>query len=298
MTPLDRSRLLARVFTRPVLEGIARHGTARAVRDTFSRLQVGAGRTAKTVGDLVDAGLEELGRDYRCEYVYKAAIASRIVFGRHSPRTASLAIELPVDGSIVDAAVFNGTSTAYEIKTEFDSPTRLTTQTPSYLRAFDSVNLVTHPDLVAKYEAVLDPRVGIYALNADNSLSKHRAAVCDISRIEPAIVFRMLRRGEYMAAVTQHFGQQPDLPNGLVDEHHRQLFCTLTSQQAHRVLVDSMRSRTTDRSTADYLRALPSSLRALGYATPLSAPQRLRVLSALSAPASGESSSEHDSRRL
>lgn len=285
MTPLDRSRLLARVFTRPVLAGIARNGCARELSANLRKLQVAPAKARGTVASLMDAGLEELGRSYRCEYVYKAAITSRIVFGKHSPRTASLAIELGVDGSIVDAAVFNGTSTAYEIKTEFDSPTRLTTQTPAYLRAFECVNLVTHPDLVEKYEAVLDPRVGIYALIDGNSLSKYRAAVPDLSRIDPAVIFRMLRRAEYMAAVTAFSGEQPELPNGLVDEHYRALFCRLTSEQAHRVLVDAMRARTTDEDSAAYLRALPSSMRALGYATPLSAPQRQRVLNALAAPA-------------
>jgi hypothetical protein len=285
MTPLDRSRLLARVFTRPVLAGLARSGCARELSENVRRLQATPASAQGTVASLMDAGLEELGRNYRCEYVYKAAIASRIVFGKHSPRTASLAIELGVDGSIVDAAVFNGTSTAYEIKTEFDSPIRLTTQTPAYLRAFECVNLVTHPDLIKKYEAVLDARVGIYALTDGNSLSRYRAAVPDVSRIEPAVVFRMLRRAEYVQAVSSIFGEQPNLPNGLVDEHYRGLFCKLTCEQAHRVLVDAMRARTTDDHTAAYMRALPQSMRALGYATPLSAPQRQRVLNALAAPA-------------
>lgn len=285
MTPLDRSRLVARLFTRPVLEAVARRGGGRDLVDKLLKLGIGEPTECCTLANLMDAGLEQLGRDYRCEYVYKAAIANRIIFGRHSPRTANLAIELPVDGSIVDAAIFNGTSTAYEIKTEFDSPVRLTTQTPSYLRAFDSVNLVTHPALVDRYIQLLDSRVGIYALNADNSLSLKRAAVSDVSRVEPGVVFRMLRRAEYMTAVRKHFGPQPELPNGLIAAHYRALFTQLTSEQAHKALVGAMRSRTTDPDTSSFLAALPKSLRALGYATPLSPPQRARLLSALSTPA-------------
>lgn len=285
MTPLDRSRLLARLFTRPVVERVARSGSAQDVKVKLTKLGVSAGTRGGSIADLLDAGLSELAGGYRCEYVYKAAIASRIVFGKHSPRTASLAIELNVAGSIVDAAVFNGTSTAYEIKTEFDSPSRLTTQTPAYLRAFDQVNLVTHPDLVSKYIDLVDPRVGIYALTKDNSLSLRRRAEPDIGRVEPRVVFRMLRRAEYMAAVVEHFGPQPQLANGLVDAHHERLFACLSSEDAHRILVRTMRARTTDAESAKFFRALPSSLRALGYATPLSASQRGRLLSALSARA-------------
>lgn len=281
MTPLDRFRLIARAFTRPVLEDMGRRGTAAMIGEKLSCLGVGRGQSVVSVGGLFDAGLEEIGQAYRCEYVYKAAIASRIVFGRHSPRTSSLAVELGVDGSIVDAAVFNGTATAYEVKTEFDSPARLTTQTPSYLRAFDHVFVVTHPNCADRYRNILDPRVGLLALNADNSLSMVRDAESDPHRVEPEVVFRMLRRPEYTKIVEQHFGPQPVLPNGLVHAHYRALFRQLSSLQAHVALVATMRARTTDEKSVAFLRALPKSLRALGYATPLSAPQRERVLACL-----------------
>ncbi len=285
MTPLDRSRLIARAFSRPVLQGMARRGTAVDVARMLSGLGVGHGKSMQTVADAFDAGLDEIGRSYRCEYVYKSAIANRIIFGRHSPRTSSLAVELGVDGSIVDAAVFNGTATAYEIKTEFDSPTRLTTQTPSYLRAFDRVFVVTHPDCAYRYRTILDPRVGVLALNMDNSLSIVREAEGDVSRVEPEVVFRMLRRPEYMNVVEQHFGPQAALPNGLVEAHYRSLFRQLTSLQAHTALVAAMRARTTDSKSVEFLGALPKSLRVLGYATPLSPPQRFRVLTSLAATA-------------
>jgi hypothetical protein len=284
MTPLDRSRLIARAFSRPVLEGMARRGTGADVSRKLASLGVGLDKATKTVGDMFDAGLEEIGRSYRCEYVYKAAIADRIVFGRHSPRTSSLALELGVDNSIVDAAVFNGTATAYEIKTEFDSPTRLTTQSPAYLRAFDRVFVVTHPDSAERYRGLLDERVGVLALNADNSLSVIRDAVGDISRVEPDVVFRMLRRAEYMEAVEMHFGPQPPLPNALLEAHYRTLFRNLTSLQAHTALVAAMRARTCSPKSADFYSSLPKSLRALGYATPLTVPQRARVLSSLATP--------------
>lgn len=283
MNPLDRSRLIARAFSRPVLEGMARRGTAGDVAGRLADLKVGQGRPLGTVGDMFDAGLEDMRASYRCEYVYKAAIADRIVFGRHSPKTSSLAVELGVDGSIVDAAVFNGTATAYEIKTEFDSPTRLTTQTASYLRAFDRVFVVTHPDSADRYESVVDARVGILALNRDNSMSLVRDAEGELSRVEPEVVFRMLRRPEYMEVVEKYFGPQPKLPNGLLDAHYRALFRQLTSLQAHVALVAAMRARTTDASSVVFLSSLPRSLRALGYATPLTGPQRKRVLTSLSA---------------
>lgn len=284
MNDFERSRLIARVFSRPVMKDIAQRGTAAHVVRDLKALGVAPVKKGAVVADLFDTSLEVVNVSYRCEYVYKAAIASRIVFGRHSPRTSSLVIEQGVAGSIVDAAVFNGTSTAYEIKTEYDSHRRLSTQTPAYLKAFDRVYIVTHPDVAERYASLVDQRVGILSLSEKNSLREIREAVGDVSRIEPTAIYRMLRRQEYVEEVHRHFGPQPKMPNGLIDRHYYSLFCQLSGVQAHNALVTAMRARTTDTETVAFVSALPASLRALAYATPLSRPQRQRFLHALVAP--------------
>ncbi|WP_312530963.1 sce7726 family protein [Comamonas sp.] len=281
MTETERSRLIARIFSRPVLDDIARRGTAKHIAKRLAGLGVRPAKCDASVADLLDASLTELGQEFRCEYVYKAAIANRIVFGKHSPRTSSMSIELGVAGSIIDVAVFNGTSTAYEVKTEYDSYRRLNTQTPAYLRAFDNVYVVTHPDLSQRYATLVDERVGILCLTDKGSLREVRKPVRDISRIETAVIFRMLRRQEYMYAVHRHFGPQPAMPNGHLHQYYEQLFCRLTSQQAHKILVSTMRARTTDEDTVAFVSSLPQSLRVLGYETPLSRPKRQRLLDAL-----------------
>lgn len=281
MNDSERSRLISRFFSRPVVEDIARRGTARHVAKALTGLGVLPARSGAPIAELFDASLAVLGQKYRCEYVYKSAIASRIAFGRHSPRTSSLAIELGVAGSIVDAAIFKGTSTAYEIKTEYDSHRRLRTQTSAYLRAFDRVYVVTHPAAAERYASLVDDRVGILCLTGRGSLREVRSAVSDSSRIEPAIAFRMLRRQEYMDAVHEHFGLQPSMPNGRISQHYQAMFCRLTSMQAHGALVAAMRARATDRDAVRFIAALPASLRVLAYATPLSRPRRQRLLDAL-----------------
>jgi hypothetical protein len=282
MNESQRSRLVSRFFSRPVMEDIARRGTAEHVARELIGLGVRSTKRRPVIADLFDASLDELGLTYRCEYVYKSAIASRIVFGRHSPRTSSLAVELGVADSIVDVAVFNGTSTAYEIKTEYDSHRRLCTQTPAYLRAFERVYVVTHPNLAEHYASIVDKRIGILCLTNKYSFREVRPAMDDVSRIEPCVIFRMLRRQEFMSAVHEYFGPQPKMPNGLVNKHYEQLFCQLTSKQAHAVLVAAMRARTTDDETVEFISTLPTSLRAVAYATPLSRPKRQRLLDALS----------------
>lgn len=277
MTSIQHLRILARLFTRTVLAQLSRGEVAHSLaflRET-GVAQQGARQPLST---LFESAFRQLNAAYRNEYVYKAALADRIIFGRHSPRTAALQVEMPVGSSIVDAAVFNGTSTAYEIKTEFDSCQRLKTQTSDYLQVFDRVYLVTHPDFVERMSAGLDARVGVLALEKENRLRVVQEATSNETHVAASRVFRVLRQREYMDAVETHLGPQPTLPNGLRFTHYERLFSTLSSAHAHQAFVNAMRLRTTDSSFVEFVSLLPSCLRVLAYATPLSFVQRRRLL--------------------
>lgn len=274
-------RQLAQIFTRSILERIARDASADVALKALKMSGISIPLASKAPLTWFDRSLDILQAHYRCEYVYKAAIADRVVFGRHSPTTASLQVELPVGRSIVDVAVFNGTSTAYEIKTEFDSNRRLATQTPNYLKAFERVYVVTHPDLALRYLEIVDERVGVLSLCRRGRLAEARKATRDINRIDPSMLFRMLRREEYIHAVEQIYGAQPTLPNGYVSAHFGKLFASLSPSVAHSLFVEAMRRRTTDEDTVQFVSSLPKSLRVLGFSTPLSGNQRQRLLKGL-----------------
>jgi len=281
ISQIDRWRTLAKLFTRPVMATIARTGSAEVAFRQLRKSGIPVEAETESAGDIFDKLFEELRSFYRCEYVYKAAITDRIIFGRHSPRTASMQLELPVGRSIVDAAIFNGTSTAYEIKTELDSQKRLRSQSQDYLKVFDRVYVVTHPSLATRYADSLDDRIGILILSESNRLSEVRSAVSNAHQIDPALIFRVLRRDEYVDAVVRYFGPQPELPNGSIFVHHERLFATLSAELAHDAFVKALVRRTNDADTVTYVSALPKSLRALGYATPLSMVQRSRLLQAV-----------------
>jgi hypothetical protein len=275
------ARQLSRALTRPTFASLARGSRPEDVfRFLRGPIKVHH-RKPITVGQLLEWSYEAVHRSYRNEYIYKTALASRIVFGRHSPKTSSMQVELPVGRSIVDVAIFNGTSTAYEIKTELDSPRRLITQTKDYLTAFEQVYVVTAPVLAGEYTKLCDPRVGILALERNDSLRVVRRATSNLEAVDPHVLFRMLRRDEYVSALEKLIGERIDLPNGLVSSHCEALFTSLNKGAAHTLFLGAMRQRTTQAEQVGFLRALPAHLRVLGYATPLSRPQREKLLSTL-----------------
>ncbi|MCY1282688.1 hypothetical protein D9M69_345050 [compost metagenome] len=277
---IENTRLLARTLSRPIFMALARgEEPQRIFKHLYDARVFTAQRTAR---EIFESAYNKLRSEYRNEYIYKTAIANKIVFGRHSPRTASISIELPVGKSIVDAAIFNGTSTAYEIKTAFDSPKRLATQTPDYLKAFDKVYIVTHPDFARNYIEHIDERVGILTLDKNDRIRTTRAAKENKENIDTRTIFRILRREEYVSALEKKLRTKINIPNGLISSYCEELFKKLSKGEAHRIFISSMRNRTIDEETVDFISALPMHLRVLGYSTPLSRPQRRKVLEALS----------------
>ncbi len=281
----DHLQLLASAFTRPVFAQLARTGDALG---TLKALVKGGAikRQAqeKSLAILFDEALSHLAKDYRNEYVYKNDLASRLIFGRHSPRTASFHVEMPVGQSIVDVAVANGTTTAYEIKTEFDTAKRLKSQTSDYLRVFDKVFVVTHPAHLERFASQLDSRVGLIVLSKKGALSTYREAMPNAANVEAGAIFRCLRRAEYLSGIKELFGEEPQLANGHIHAYCEKLFSTAAALDAHDFFVKALRARTTDKSTVEFVAQLPPSLRALGYATPLSGRQRETMLALLARP--------------
>lgn len=281
-TTLDSLRLLSRAYTRPMLAQLARTGDARPVTDLLlAHGQVGDDATMLRLEELFERGWSVLAASYRNEYVYKNELATRLVFKRHSPRTASFQVELRVGSSIADVVVANGTTTAYEIKTEFDTSRRLPSQTSDYLKAFDKVYVVTHPAHVGRYESELDPRVGLIVLSEKHALTPYRKATANAKNLDPRTIFRCMRRDEYVDAIESNICAVPAMPNGLIAAYCETLFNQLTTEQAHTAFVKALKARTTDQSHVDFVSRLPSSLRALGYATPLSGRQRTSLLDSL-----------------
>lgn len=277
----ERVRVLSRMFTRPVFTSLAKTGDWRAACDFLARYSLLRACSPQPLACLFENAWKIMKAEYRNEYVYKNEIADRVVFGLHSPKTAALHLELPVARSIVDVAVFNGTSTAYEIKTEFDSMRRLETQTASYCRAFEFVYVVTAPDFAEKYAQAVSPSVGVFALTRSGSLSKTKDAQSNKSYLNNEIMFRCMRREEYLPILAKHRPDLGMLPNGIIASESMEIFRKLRTDDAHQIYLAALQGRKVSGGIPKFVSSLPRCLRALGCGTPLSRVQQDRVISAL-----------------
>lgn len=278
-SPAAPLRQLASLFCRPVFAELGKGNVVEGLRTAKRHL---FGKTSTPLSTVLDRAYDELRSAYRTEYVYKNELASKILFARHSPRTASLVSEMRTEGSILDVAIFNGTSSAYEIKTEFDNFSRLDEQLLDYSKVFDKVFVVTHTAAAPAALRSAAAHVGVLVLNAKGALSVRREAVSNRPNVDPAAVFRTLRQSEYLNILGRTHGWRGEVPRGVLFSKAKALFCELPPEVAHDEAVREWRKRTTDAALAQFLSAVPPSLRALALSETLSGIGQERMKATLS----------------
>lgn len=238
-----------------------------------------------SLGDAFEAAYRVLSSSYRSEYVYKNSVVSKLVFGRHRPHTANALVEQPMGDSIADIVVVNGTTSAYEIKTDLDDFARLESQLDDYAKHCENVYVVTSEARAQRVLTLVDDHVGVIALKDSGALSTARRAVGGTERLRAQSLFAILRKPELLAVLKRTLGYEPDVPSGILHMRMLELFCTLPVDVAHRETVSQLRTRGVRHAALFYRTAVPPSLRALVYGTPISGIGQDRMLTRLNRPA-------------
>jgi len=255
-----------------------------AIRRLLRVLSSSSTSTDASLADTFDDALARLVRDYRNEYVFKNAIVSKIVFGRHRPTTASAVLELPLGSSFADVAVFNGTSTVYEIKTDLDSFARLQSQVADYRTRIEYVYLVVSAERAAVAGRRLPERVGLVALTSSGSLRTVRHAESNRDLLRSDHIFGALRQAEAEAILAAHGIGQTETDPVARWRRLRDEFAALPTDAAHAGAVAAFRRRGEKIVDVATNTALPKSIRALAYSAPLSGAAKARLLTRLTMP--------------
>ena len=201
---------------------------------------------------------------YRCEYLYKNAIANDILLNRHSIHDSLLLTEFRSVNSKADIVIFNGTSTVYEIKTELDNLDRLSTQLDEYLMVFDKVYVVTHQKNFEKLKNSVHHSVGILVLTESFEIVEHKKAKSNKKFINLSALFDSLRRTEYESIIKKVYGKIPDVPNTLIYQECKELFVKISPVKAHDLVVKTiLQNRKLSQEQKTLIEAAPTSLKML-----------------------------------
>ncbi len=254
---------LGRMFSPLVMDHIALKGRSAYLSEVClnSRLieQIDPSMSLAQFFDLI---YMILFKSYRNEYIYKNAIANKILLGRHSLNTSHMLTEFRVGNCKADVVVVNGTSAVYEIKSELDSFARLENQVKNYLKIFDYINVITSVSQVNKLKSILPDKAGILLLTNRNTISTIRESKSNRKNTNPSILFDSLRKNEYLKAIKEYFGIVPDVPNTRIYKECKGLFSKIPAELAHDLTINILRRRRNTRVLKEFIEEAPASLSA------------------------------------
>lgn len=269
------SRDLAGLFTTATLRAMASPSPWEAARRLMN---AGLMSARAPLADVLDEAYISLVANRPSEYIFKNTLISKIVFGRHRPSTAAATIELPVGASIADVLIVNGTSTIYEIKSDLDSFSRLSSQLTDYSRLAENVYLVTSTRRAKQASVEAPSHIGLLTIDKRGRIGTIREAEGGIERLEPRYFHDVLRTSERKLLLSRAGFD----PIGMTASDLKHSFCHLTPDVLHNLAVTILRERFSSPAALVTCPKFPVSLRALAYGTPLSPPAQKRLATRLS----------------
>ncbi len=235
---------LANCFRGPVLRDLLFKGHSAYLQSALADSGLATSMEAgTTLSEALFAVFSHLRRVYRSDYVYRAAVVSKLFLGRHSPDTTTLLSELRVDNCRADLVMFNGTSSVYEIKTANDSTSRLPSQLAAYASMFDKIFILADEKHIDTIRSIASECVGILELTPQFTIRTIRQPIENSKNVVPSVIFDTFRKEEWLEATNVIFGKVPDAkPIDLCDAC-REMFVKAEPRLAHEVMVRVLKKR-------------------------------------------------------
>jgi hypothetical protein len=240
---------------------------------------------ARVVADVFDAAFDVLKQGgLRDEYIYKAALTHRILLGKHNLKTACMLTEFRAGECKADVSILNGTTTAFEIKSERDSLSRLQRQIENYKRVFASVVVIVGENHVSSVLRATSKDVGVLSLSRRYQISTEREPIVCPARICSATVFDSLRMAEAKLIIKSAGQTIPDLPNTQMHAALRAVFTLLEPQIVHDGMLAALKKTRSLLPLAKLVDQLPRSLQPAALWVPMRRSNHDKLVAAVQTP--------------
>ena len=277
---------IAGLFSTAVIQQLAREGRS----SSFSRLVKESSLCdsldeSEPIRNVFDTAFAQLKRkSYRNEYVYKSAIAHKLMLGKHSVQTASMLTEFRVGMCKADVAILNGTSTVYEIKSDRDNLERLPMQISEYRQVFAKINIVTGKKHLDAVLSNISNDIGVMLLNDRYQISTLREAEENPNRIIPEVVLASIQRHEAIKILQLLNVDVPNKPNTLMYQALLEIFRIQEPNQIHKAMVQVLKDTRSSRSSLELVKSLPVSLKFVAISNSFRNTDRARLLEVMDTP--------------
>ncbi len=225
-----------------------------------------------TATEVFEHSYSALSKEYRTEYFFKNIVAERLLLGRHSLNTATVLPEFRVGRNKADCVILNGSSTCYEIKSDFDNLDRLSEQLASYKKLFDKIYVVVGKLHLSKVLNSCDSEVGILELTPRKNLRTIREAAISTEPVDISILMRSLRMHEYRDIASTLSEQNLDYPNTEIFSVCESILQKSRSADVRTAFCTTLKK--SRRIEKDFILSLPRSLLMAGIGFKLRADHR------------------------
>lgn len=253
---------MSNAFSKSIISDLLKTGKSKKfdlILNSISDLDI----KNKTHGELFDLLHLSMIKDYRNEYIYKNAIANKIVLGKHKFKNISFFTELFVWGVIADVVVANGTTTAYEIKTAYDSFSRLSKQVGIYEQAFEHINVVIPESKLSNLLKVAPDNVGIIILSDNFTFQEYRKPVSNKDTLSTEIMASLLHASDKKCLLKKYFNKELEYKSVNDFYNEKKYLLELDREIMHKELLSSMHKRQYDQQRKDLVLKAPESLRSI-----------------------------------
>ena len=167
--------------------------------------------------ELLDKIYNELLESYRSEYVYKNTLINKKLIKKYSLESTIALNEFKIGSSIADFVLLNGKARVFEIKTELDGLDKLEKQISDYYSFATDVYIVSSSKHIKKLiELYKETTVGIIELTKKNNLKEIKAASSCVDLLDHSVIFKSLRKNEYINVLESNSIEIPKVPNTLI----------------------------------------------------------------------------------
>jgi len=239
---IDILRSYSNAFSRMSLLPIVERGDFSLLNMKIARDKDKIGKKFSTYSEYLKFAFAELRKKYRCEYVYKNTLINNLI-SEYGTKNSIIINEFRVGNSVADMVLFNGTSKAFEIKTELDSCKRLETQLSDYSKIFSESYIVIHESMINKYK--VEDNIGIITLSAEKGklkLTEARKAI-ENKFIDVDMLMRSIHTNEYKNIVFSYFDMLPDVGNCEIYEVCKAMMRQVPQKKLHELFLAEMKKR-------------------------------------------------------
>ena len=184
-----------------------------------------------------------LERNYQNEYIFKNTFLNDWLIKELGMQNSKIFNEFRVGNSVADLVMFNGCSKIFEIKTEFDSDSRLAIQLENYRKVFNQIFIIIPESKLYAYNKY-DKSIGIITFNPESADRFHLYRDSSLSfDIDHITIMHILHTAEYKAIVKAYYGELPKMTSFNQFQICSHLISNIPQTELNSLFISQMKNR-------------------------------------------------------